>query len=271
MQIACHCEARRVALAFFLMDISSIFVSVAEAAPTAKVGVKTGVLDAVLAANPFVQFLLALLVGLSVGSWAIMAAKRRQLSQLRDANAKFNDLFWKAGSLEDVHEKVGDGKGSNLARVFKAAFLELQRIAESGLAGPKSSSAGEAAPRLSGLDNLERTIRKSIEAEVAQAESRLNFLATVGSTSPFIGLLGTVVGIMSSFSNIANSGSASLAVVAPGISEALFSTAVGLFAALPAVAAYNLFIADVRRMEMDLNSFGSDFLNIAKRNFFKDA
>jgi biopolymer transport protein TolQ len=252
------------------MDISSIFVSVAEAAPSAKVGVKTGVLDAVLAANPFVQFLLALLVGLSVGSWAIMVAKRRQLSELRDANAKFNDLFWKAGSLEDVHEKVGDGKGSNLARVFKAAFLELQRIAESGLAGSKSKES-DSAPRLSGLDNLERTIRKSIEAEVASAESRLNFLATVGSTSPFIGLLGTVVGIMSSFSNIANSGSASLAVDATGSSEALFSTAVGLFAALPAVAAYNLFVADVRRMEMDLNSFGSDFLNIAKRNFFKDA
>ncbi|MES2965097.1 MAG: MotA/TolQ/ExbB proton channel family protein [Bdellovibrionota bacterium] len=254
------------------MDISSIFVSVAEAAPaSAKVGVKAGILDAVLAANPFVQFLLLLMIALSVGSWAIMYSKRSQLRTLREANMKFNDQFWKAGSLEDVFEKVGDGKGSNVARIFKAAFLELQRIAESGLAGPKSSVVGDAAPRLSGLDNLERTIRKSIENEIAVAESRLNFLATVGSTAPFIGLLGTVVGIMSSFSSIAASGSASLAVVAPGISEALFATAVGLFAALPAVAAYNLFVADVRRMEMDLNGFGSDFLNIAKRNFFKDA
>lgn len=255
------------------MDITSIFVSVAEAAPAspgAKVGVKAGILDAVLGANPFVQFLLLLMIGLSVGSWAVMVAKRRQLRILREANSKFSDQFWKAGSLEDVFEKVGDGKGSNIARVFKAAFLELQRIAESGLAGPKAAP-GETSPRLSGLDNLERTLRKSIEGEVASAESRLNYLATVGSTSPFIGLLGTVVGIMSSFSNIAASGSASLAVVAPGISEALFSTAVGLFAALPAVAAYNLFVADVRKMEMDLNSFGSDFLNIAKRNFFKDA
>lgn len=255
------------------MDMTSFFVSVAEAAPaapSAKVGVKAGLLDAILQANPFVQFLLVLMIALSVGSWAVMYSKRRQLKGLQDANAQFNDRFWKAGSLEDVYEKVGDGKGSSMARVFKAAFLELQRIAESGLAGPKAAP-GETPTRLGGLDNLERTIRKSIEAEVALAESRLNFLATVGSTAPFIGLLGTVVGIMSSFSNIAQSGSASLAVVAPGISEALFSTAVGLFAALPAVAAYNLFVADVRRMEMDLNGFGSDFLNIAKRNFFKDA
>ncbi|MEK7356502.1 MAG: MotA/TolQ/ExbB proton channel family protein [Bdellovibrionota bacterium] len=255
------------------MDTSifvTVFSSVAQAAPaSAKVGVKAGLLDAVLGANPFVQFLLLLMVSLSIGSWAIMFTKRSQLRALREANSKFNEQFWKAGSLEDVFEKIGDGKGSNAARIFKQAFLELQRIADSGLAGAKS--AGEAAPRLSGLDNLERTIRRSIEAEVSAAESRLNFLATVGSTAPFIGLLGTVVGIMSSFSSIAASGSASLAVVAPGISEALFATAVGLFAALPAVAAYNLFVADVRRMEMDLNGFGSDFLNIAKRNFFKDA
>jgi len=125
--------------------------------------------------------------------------------------------------------------------------------------------------RLTGLDNLERTLRKAIDTEISLAESRLGFLATTGSTAPFVGLLGTVIGIMTSFSHIAASGSASLAVVAPGISEALFSTAVGLPAALPAVAAYNYFVGRVRRFEMDLNNFGSDFLNIAKRNFFKDS
>jgi biopolymer transport protein TolQ len=98
----------------------------------------------------------------------------------------------------------------------------------------------------------------------------LNFLATTGSTAPFIGLLGTVLGIMTSFQQIASAGSASLAVVAPGISEALFATAVGLFAALPATAAYNYFVGQVRRIEMELTSFSSDFLNVAKRNFFKD-
>ena len=246
-----------------------IISSFAHAAPAARVGVKAGLMDSILAANPFVQLLLLTLVGLSVVSWGIIFTKWRQIQALTAANATFNDKFWKATSLESVNETIGDGRGSNIARVFKAAFAELQRIAESGLAGPKES-AGDEAPRLSGLDNLERTLRKSIEAELAIAESRLNFLATTGSTAPFVGLLGTVVGIMTSFSNIASSGSASLAVVAPGISEALFSTAVGLFAALPAVAAYNLFITKIRRIEMDLNSFGSDFLNIAKRNFFRD-
>lgn len=249
------------------MNIPALFVSVAEAAPiTTKVAVKTGLMESVLAANPFVQLLLLLLIGLSVVSWAIMFTKWKQFVALKDANEKFNEVFWKANSLESVFERVSEASTSNLSRVFRAAYLELQRIAESGL----SNKGGlEAAPRLSGLDNLERTIRKGVENEVSSAESRLNFLATVGSTAPFIGLLGTVVGIMTSFGNIASTGSASLAVVAPGISEALFSTAVGLFAALPAVAAYNIFISQIRKLEMELNSFGSDFLNIAKRNFFK--
>jgi biopolymer transport protein TolQ len=247
---------------------SSIFVSVAQAAPaTAKVGVKAGVLDAVLNANPFVQILLGVMVTLSIVSWAVIFTKRKQYRMLREANTGFNDHFWKASSLEAVFDRVSDYPDSSLARVFRAAFMELQRIADSSLSKP---TEGETSIRLSGLDNLERSLRKSIDAELALIESKLNFLATTGSTAPFIGLLGTVVGIMTSFSNIAASGSASLAVVAPGISEALFSTAVGLFAALPAVAAYNYFVGQVKRLEMDLNSFASDFLNIAKRNFFKE-
>jgi biopolymer transport protein TolQ len=255
-----------------LMEISSFFVSVAEAAPVnAKVAVKTGVLDSIMNAGPMVQALLVLMIGLSVVSWAIIFIKYRQYATFREANDLFSEKFWKATSLESVYEKVGDFPDSNIARVFKAAFMELQRIADSALgSGGKASIGGNGtSTRLSGIDNLERTLRKSIEAEVSIAEGRLGFLATTGSTAPFVGLLGTVVGIMTSFSHIAASGSASLAVVAPGISEALFSTAVGLFAALPAVAAYNYYISQVRRLEMDLNSFGSDFLNIAKRNFFK--
>lgn len=223
------------------------------------------------------------MIALSVVCWAIIITKRGQYKRLAAANEAFGEKFWKATSLEQVHERVSDFPNSSLARVFKAAFLELQRIADSALGesstGARSSlrsgvdtgpSTGAPMVRLTGLDNLERTLRKAIDTEISLAESRLGFLATTGSTAPFIGLLGTVIGIMTSFSHIAASGSASLAVVAPGISEALFSTAVGLFAALPAVAAYNYFVGQVRRFEMDLNNFGSDFLNIAKRNFFKD-
>ncbi|MES2855426.1 MAG: MotA/TolQ/ExbB proton channel family protein [Bdellovibrionota bacterium] len=257
------------------MDITSLsaslfaLVSTASAAPSPKVGVKAGIIEGIMHAGPFVQLLLLLMIALSVISWAIIFVKWRQLAEFQEANTSFSEEFWKATSLENVFSRLAPEPEGNVARVFKFAYVELQKIAESGLNGKTESSID--APRLSGLDNLERTIRKSVESEVGRAESRLGFLATVGSTSPFIGLLGTVVGIMGSFSNIASSGSASLAVVAPGISEALFSTAVGLFAALPAVAAYNIFIGKVRKLEMDLNSFGSDFLNVTKRNFFRDA
>lgn len=236
-----------------------------------KVAVKSGVLDGILHAGPVVQLLLLVMALLSIGSWTIIISKAQHFSRLKRANALFSDVFWKANSLEEVFERVSEQSQSNLAQVFRAAFLELQRIADANLNKSGTALGAEAKTRLSGLDNLERSLRKAIEVEISRVESRLGFLATTGSTAPFIGLLGTVVGIMTSFANIAASGSASLAVVAPGISEALFSTAIGLFAALPAVAAYNYFIAEVRRIEMDLNSFGSDFLNIAKRNFFKDA
>ncbi len=236
------------------------------AASSAHIGVKAGVLDAVLAASLPVQFLLLLLLAASVMSWAIIYAKLRQFQSMQIANQNFSDFFWKAKALENVHNKIDEYASGNLSKVFVAGYNELQRIADSNLAKQSDSEN----LKLSGLDNLERAIQKSIGTEVSHAESKLNFLATTGSTAPFVGLLGTVIGIMSSFSNIASSGSASLAVVAPGIAEALFSTAVGLFAAIPAVVAYNYFIGRIRKIEIDLNNFGSDFLNVTKRNFFGD-
>jgi biopolymer transport protein TolQ len=253
---------------------------------TPKVGVKAGVLDGLMNAGPVVQLLVFIMLALSVLSWAIIFTKYRQFKAVREANADFSEKFWRTTSLESLFHRISEYNESNLARVFKAAFLELQRLADTAIEEEKGedgeSPATEAtegslgkrstsAPvRLFGIDNMERAVRNAIDTEVSLIEARLGFLATTGSTAPFIGLLGTVIGIMTSFSQIAASGSASLAVVAPGISEALFSTAVGLFAALPAVAAYNYFIGQVRRIEMDLNSFGSDFLNIAKRNFFRE-
>lgn len=236
-----------------------------------KIAVKTGILDGVMGAGPVVQALLLLMLSLSVVSWAIIITKRRQLKLMYEANETFVDAFWKSPSLEDMAKKAKDYKNSNIAVVFLAAFQELQRIAEKSL-GTKSADVGsDSSTRLTGIDNLERTIRKVSDSEIAKAEANLSFLATVGSTSPFIGLLGTVIGIMTSFQQIAASGSASLAVVAPGISEALFATAIGLFAALPAVAAYNYFVGQVKRIEMGVASFGSDFLNVAKRNFFRES
>lgn len=251
-----------------LVPLNLLFISLTSFANTpVKVGVKAGVFDAVLGASLPVQLLLVVLLACSVVSWAIIYTKYKQFQEFKEANDRFSQFFWRSPDLESVHNRLSEFIQSNLSHLFNAGYVELQKIADSNLASQNGQNENL---KLSGLDNLQRAIEKSIATEVRQAESRLNFLATTGSTAPFVGLLGTVVGIMSSFSNIAASGSASLAVVAPGIAEALFSTAVGLFAAIPAVVAYNFYVGEVRKIETELNNFAADFLNVAKRNFFGD-
>ena len=223
-----------------------------------------GALDAILQASFVVQLTLLILVSLSVVVWAIAILKFKQFSALAKANERFLAHFWKATSLDNLYSDFENHKRSPLARVFRAGYLELQK-----LAGQKKSDS-MMQMQLSGSDNLERELRKAVDLEVAHLESKLTILATTGSTGPFIGLFGTVWGIMTSFHKIGQTGSASLAVVAPGISEALIATAIGLAAAIPAVVLYNHFIAQIRKQEMALNNFSTDFLNIVKRNFFKE-
>ena len=205
---------------------------------------------------------------MSVISWAIIFTKKKALRVSSENNVLFLDSFWKSTSLDDIYSKIERHGESSMARVFRAGYLELRKIADSNL-GKKDGETG--GPLFSGLDNLERALRKASDVELNRMESRVSFLATTGSTGPFIGLFGTVWGIMGAFHKIGSTGAASLAVVAPGISEALIATAIGLAAAIPATVAYNHFLTLIRREEMELNSFSSDFLNIAKRNFFKDA
>jgi len=230
-----------------------------------KVGMKMDVWDLILNSGLIVKFVLLLLITFSVLSWAIMFAKKIQISRLNDSNNDFLDLFWKATSLEAIFKDIENFKTSSLATVFKAGYSEIQRIAEA-----KSRRKEENSLTLTGLDNVTRALRKASDNEIARLEGRTNFLATVGSTSPFIGLFGTVWGIMTAFQNIGNTGAASLAVVAPGISEALITTAVGLAAAIPAVMGYNYFVGKFRKQDLEISNFSSDFLNIVKRNFFKD-
>lgn len=226
--------------------------------------VNTGALDAILQASFVVQLTLLILVGLSIFVWAVAFLKFKQFSAISQANDRFLAHFWKATSLDTLYGEFESHRHSPLARVFRAGYLELQK-----LAGQKSSDS-MMQMQLSGSDNLERELRKANDLEVARLESKLTLLATTGSTGPFIGLFGTVWGIMTSFHKIGQTGSASLAVVAPGISEALIATAIGLAAAIPAVVLYNHFISQIRKQEMALNNFSSDFLNIVKRNFFKE-
>lgn len=237
----------------------------AEGVNATKVSINTNSLDAILQASPVVQLTLLILIIMSLFCWAIAIAKYSQFKKIKSSNEPFLNRFWKAKSLESLYEDIDQFEDSPLARVFKAGVEEIQ-----SLASTQSKEEGKSL-RISGVDNLERTLRKAVDLEVSHMENKLTLLATTGSTGPFIGLFGTVWGIMGSFHKIGATGSASLAVVAPGISEALVATAIGLAAAIPAVVLYNNFLAQIKRQETELNNFLSDFLNIVKRSFFQES
>jgi biopolymer transport protein TolQ len=226
-------------------------------AASTEITTQTSLISDIMGAGFAVQFLLLVLIAMSIVSWAIIFKKRRFFAQISEDNNKFLDLFWSAATLEQVKDKMDRHAESPLSRIFNTGFSELERVQR------KNSSH-------MGIDNLERSLRKGHDQEISLLEERLSFLATTGSTAPFIGLLGTVLGIMNAFRSISNAGSASLATVAPGISEALFATAVGLFAAIPAVMAYNYLLNEVRKHENNMNNFVSDFLNIARLQQKKD-
>lgn len=227
---------------------------------TPQVAVQNQLLHGIFNAGIVVQALLLSMILMSVWNWVIIFKKKNQFQQIQNENAKFFELFWNASNLQQIYTKIEDYKSSPVARIFTSGYQELER-----LVGSQNTSL-----LLNGIENLERTLRKSHDDEIEKMEQQLSILATTGSTAPFVGLLGTVIGIMSSFQDIAKTGSASLAVVAPGISEALFATAMGLFAAIPAVIAYNYMINIIKKTENQMNGFNSDFLNIARRNFLKE-
>jgi biopolymer transport protein TolQ len=243
--------------------MSFSFINVAQAAPS--VSVNTSSLEAITQASPVVQITLLILVTMSIFCWAIAYSKFQTFKSMNDADELFLAKFWKVNSLDTLYEDIDQYKDSSIARVFKSAFLEMKKISESPLL---TKTEGDK-PILSGLDNLERALNKACQNEIAKLESRLTLLATTGSTGPFIGLFGTVWGIMQSFHKIGQTGMASLAVVAPGISEALIATAIGLVTAIPAVILYNNFVSRIRKQEIAFNNFNADFLNIVKRNFFQ--
>lgn len=230
--------------------------------------VNTGAWHAIISASGVVQLTLLILIAMSIVCWAIIFQKKKQFSVIERADDEFLDVFWKANSLDEVYDDVEKYGSSPVAQSFKAGFKELQRLADSDLAHKIPGT--ESTPKLAGLDNISRALRKSTDLEIASFEHRLTMLATTGSTGPFIGLFGTVWGIMGSFQKIGATGMANLAVVAPGISEALIATAIGLATAIPAVVGYNHFLSKIKKRELELSNFNSDFLNIVKRNFFKD-
>ena len=216
-------------------------------------------------------FVLLLLLSVSALSWALMLQKWLQLSAAKRRSSEFLEVFWEATQLDSVYNAVSRQQASPLAKVFKAGYEEMLKLAKlkpSPGPAPGQGPVGPLQNRLEGIENIERALHRSSMTEIAQLESRLFFLGTVGVTAPFIGLFGTVMGILSAFNEIAQQGNASIATVAAPIANALLATAAGLFAAIPAVVAYNAFLSRIRVFDTEMASFSSDFLNIIKRNFF---
>lgn len=201
-----------------------------------------------------------LLIIFSVLSWAIIVHKWWFLRRAARESEKFLNAFWEAKRLDQMYQQSESYKGSPVSQVFRAGYIELARLKKRS--GDDDSLGG-------GIENVERALRRSQNSEITAMESMTSFLATVGSTAPFIGLFGTVWGIMKAFKDIGKMGSANLATVAPGISEALIATAAGLAAAIPAVIAFNFFLSRIRVITSEMESFNHDFLNIVKRHFFK--
>ena len=201
-------------------------------------------------ADPVVKAVMLLLIGASVWCWAIIFDKMTRIRRQKRGAEEFDDLFWSGGSLDDLYNNLGDEPDSAQAKVFVSAMREWRRATVKGLT---SGLRGEL--KSSVLARIERNMSLTITREMDRLERGMNFLASIGSVSPFVGLFGTVWGIMNSFTSIAESKNTSLAVVAPGIAEALFATALGLLAAIPAVAAYNKFSGDMDKIGTSLDVF----------------
>jgi biopolymer transport protein TolQ len=207
-------------------------------------------------ASWMVKMVMLILLAASVASWMIIFRKRQMLNVAEKSADEFEERFWSGTDLTHLYELVSrDNAGnSGMERLFEAGFREFSRMREEGRMTPGVL-----------VEAAQRGMRIALARETDRLEFRLNFLATVGSTSPYIGLFGTVWGIMTSFHQLANVNQATIAMVAPGISEALIATAMGLFAAIPAVIAYNRYSNQVERLEMRYDNFTEEFSSILQR------
>lgn len=218
------------------------------------------VLGMILDAGLMVKFVLLILLILSVISWTIIFLKFRYYRKIQQENEAFDSDYQRSSKLSEVLPAAKKYPCSTTAEVFRVGYTELTKMNKSF----KDSSHGDDIS-MSSLDNVQRALNKASNTEMTKLEGALGFLATTGSASPFIGLFGTVWGIMETFQSIGARGSATLAVVAPGISEALIATAAGLAAAIPAVVFYNYFLNKAKVMVQDMDNFAGEFLNIVER------
>ncbi len=217
----------------------------------------TSVLSLLWEASIPVQLVMVLLIGASLVSWSIIFTKRRLIRRTKDASDEFEAAFWSGGDLNTLYRSATRAKGGSIgmASIFESGFREFNRALQSdGASNDKI------------IEECRRAMRVAQMREVDRLEQSLATLATIGSTSPYVGLFGTVWGIMGAFMGLANVQSATLAVVAPPIAEALIATAMGLFAAIPAVIAYNRYADKVVRLEYRYDGFSEEFSSILQRH-----
>ena len=211
-----------------------------------------------------VKLVLFVLLYFSVVSWAIIFYKLKQVHRANRESERFMDFFWKTKRFDAINSQLDRFTFSPLSVLFSEGYGELTKLSEKR---DEKVEPNVISTELAGIDNIARALRRATTSEITRLEKYLTFLATTGSTAPFIGLFGTVWGIMTAFRGIGETGSASLAVVAPGIAEALIATAIGLVAAIPAVMGYNHFQNKIKVLIADMDSFSTEFLNIVQRSF----
>jgi biopolymer transport protein TolQ len=213
------------------------------------------ILDLLLQASLIVQLVMALLIAASVGSWAIILSKRKLLTDARHAADRFETEFWSGGDLAALYKSLDGTSPTGMADIFVSGFREFSRLkSQLGLAGAQL------------LDGSRRAMKIAQLKETDRLEQSLSTLATIGSTSPYVGLFGTVWGILTAFQGLGNVQQATLATVAPSIAEALIATAMGLFAAIPAVIAYNRYADQVARLELRYDTFMEELSAILQRH-----
>lgn len=215
------------------------------------------ILSLILQASWVVQLVMLLLVVASVASWATIFRKSQALKRLRQLNDAFEQEFWSGQSLNDLYNSATQNAkhGGSLERIFASGMREFKKLRERRI-----NDSGTL------MDGTRRAMRASFQREMDEIESGLSFLGSVGSVSPYVGLFGTVWGVMHAFTGFANMEQVTLATVAPGIAEALVATAMGLFAAIPAVAAYNRYANQIDRIANNQDTFMEEFSNILQRN-----
>ncbi len=219
-----------------------------------------GILELVTSSGLVVQGVLLILILMSVMTWGIVLSKWSHMKKAKNQTNKFNDVFWSSNNLSEMEESSKQLGTSPVAHVFSAGLKELKEIVR--LQKEKGEGSGY-------IESVDRALKRAKALEVTKIEKGTTFLATTASAAPFIGLFGTVWGIMNAFLGLSSSGGNTIQAVAPGISEALIATAIGLAAAIPAAIAYNYFMQQIKVLGRDMDMFSAQFLNIAKMHFVK--